>query len=272
MDQQRSFHCQLDFEGFDGSALSVASLVATEALDSGHEVVVEASTDTPFDPSDLLGQVASVFLTLDEEGNELRAFHGYVFEAKVTSVLEDRYRVRLTIRARLELLALGRDSRIFQEQSVPDIVSAVLDGAGLTGAYEWNVGGTYDPRPHVVQYNESDLVFIKRLLADEGIAFAIRNDINADSVVFFDDSTSLPVIEGESTLIDSRASQLDVDVVSETHDVHRAVSDAAMLRDYDYTKPSSDLSSEAEGESSAGRQVYVHPGGFSDAGVGQTRL
>lgn len=266
----REIHCQLQLESFDGTTLSVASLDATEALDSFHQVVVEAVTESPFDPSELIGQTASAIVSLGGQGDE-RAFHGYLFDASIKTLLDDRYLVRLVIKARLALLGLGLNSRIFQDQSVPDIVTTILDEAGLGDGYEWATTGTYQPRPYVVQSNESDLDFIARLVADEGIGFALRNEADADRVVFFDDSGSLPEIEGETTLIDSATSMVDVNVVIGSHDVHRATSDAAMLRDYDFQRPSTDLSAEAEGSESQGRQVYVHPGSYREVSVGQDR-
>lgn len=268
----RTFGCQLRLEGFDGSLLDVTAFSAAEALDVGHEVVVEATTDAPFDPSELIGQTASVVLFLDEDMTLERPFHGYLFDAHIKSIRDDLYQVRFVIRARLELLGIGRNSRIFQEQNVPDIVSAILDEAGLADAYQWSLVGSYKPRPYVVQYSESDLQFITRLLADEGIGFAVRNEEDADKVEFFDDSTRHPTVEDEDVLLDARATMLDVNVVSDSSDVHSARSDATMLRDYDFTQPSTDLSADADGQESAGRQVYIHPGNFFESNEGKARV
>ena len=50
--------------------------------------------------------------------------------------------------ARVELLRLGRDSRLFQEKSVKDVVTAVLEEAGLdSGTQDWKTKGQHPERP-----------------------------------------------------------------------------------------------------------------------------
>lgn len=51
---------------------------------------------------------------------------------------------------------------------------------------------------YTTQYRETDLDFIDRLLAEEGIAFAVDSSSGADVVVFFDGD--LGDIEGDKAL------------------------------------------------------------------------
>ena len=57
-------------------------------------------------------------------------------------------------------LGLSQHSRVFTKQSLPDIIKAVLEGAGLTSEdYELRLAGDYAPEELVVQYRESKLDF-----------------------------------------------------------------------------------------------------------------
>jgi len=271
MTAPRRFEPRVDLERFDGSSLALMAMRCSETLSAPHELSFAATVAEPFDPAELLGQAVSVILTLGDEAGDERAFHGFVFDARLRTIRDELYRLEVTARARMAVLGLGRASRIFQDESVRDIVSAILDEAGLSDGYRWEAGADPPRRPYVVQRQESDLAFVTRLLADEGIGFAVRNGPDADEVVFFGDSTTLPSIDGVAALVDARATRLDTDVVLGARDELRATSDQAMLRDYDFMNPSRDLSTRAAGDGSAGREVYVHAGGFLDPGAGQRR-
>lgn len=74
---------------------------------------------------------------------------------------------------RLKGMDFMTQSRIFQSLTPKEIVLGVLsdyypdDGS----AYKWLADDTWTLRDYVVQYNESDLAFIQRLLEDEGIYY-----------------------------------------------------------------------------------------------------
>ena len=70
----------------------------------------------------------------------------------------------------LWFLSRTSDCRIFQEKSIPDIVKEVLQMHGVT-AIDDRLMGTYEPRDYVVQYRESALDFVQRLMEQEGIFY-----------------------------------------------------------------------------------------------------
>lgn len=77
------------------------------------------------------------------------------------------YRVR--IGPVLGKLRHVRRSRIFQNLSVPNIVAKVLAAGNVE--HRLALSGNYPKREHCVQYRESDLDFVLRLLESEGIFF-----------------------------------------------------------------------------------------------------
>ncbi len=258
---------ELTVEG--GAELQVMEFSARERLSAGFTMSVTALGRAALDPDALVGTRASLAV-LRTDGNA-RRFHGVVLGASVESPHPGTFRVRLDVGARVELLKLGRDCRIFQSLSVPDIVRRVFDGAGLSGdAQSWGLTASYDPREYVVQYNESDWDFAARLLADEGIGFMVRHGETTEQVVFFDDDHAWRAAEGAtSVLVDRDATQLSEDVVWEVRDARRGTSDAVALRDYDYTRPALDLTVTEVAQGSGAREVYDHPGGFSDVAPGR---
>jgi type VI secretion system secreted protein VgrG len=178
--------------------------------------------------------------------------------------------LELTVAARLELLRLGRISRLFQDQSVPDVVKLVLEEAGLDAqAQDWKTKGQHPSRPVITQWNESDWDFVRRLLASDGIGMLVRAaDRDDDQAVFFDDgSAQAPVAEQED--LEEAAPAAGATGVAHIHRLEARdsiSSDAVMLRDYDFKRPSLDLSAKEKADGSAGREVYLHPGASQDPG------
>jgi type VI secretion system secreted protein VgrG len=82
-------------------------------------------------------------------------------------------RYRLEIVPKLWLMKQRRKNRVFQQQSAPDIVNAMLTEVGMqTSESRWRaVADDYPKLPFVYQRNESDFDFFRRVLADAGIFF-----------------------------------------------------------------------------------------------------
>ena len=67
------------------------------------------------------------------------------------------------------------NSRLFQNQTVPDIVAAVFKHHGFSGVdYRFQKSRSYTVREYVTQYLESDFDFINRLCEEEGIWYAFE--------------------------------------------------------------------------------------------------
>jgi len=109
------------------------------------------------------------------------------------------------VRYRLQLVSWtwwlqhARHSRVFQEQSVRAIVDAVL--AGHAGIARWRWAEGVDAflgqrvRSYCVQYRESDLDFLQRVLAEEGLGWRLYADEEApcgNGMEIFADSVALP--------------------------------------------------------------------------------
>lgn len=86
--------------------------------------------------------------------------------------------------------------RIFQGQSVPDILRAVLVGLDL----EFNLKAKYPKHNYCVQYRESDFAFASRLMEEEGIHYYFVHSSDGHKMVLADSSAQNPAIPQESFL------------------------------------------------------------------------
>jgi type VI secretion system secreted protein VgrG len=262
----RLWKLALAIEGLSTDEVLIHDLVATETVSSGFTARVGAFCRRLVDPNALIGTTAKV--TLQFAGDAKRHFEGIVLEASARRALRDRMHLHLTFGSRLELLRLGSNSRIFRDMSVPDVVKAVLTGAGLAEA-EWQLSGDHRPHENIVQYGESDFVFIARLLAEEGIGFAVRHDDAKSKVVFFDESPSLSPVSEPALLYRELAGMAATEAIWDCSERRVSAPDAVWLRDYDLDKPAFDLSARDKTDASTGREMYSHPGGFTDPAEGK---
>ncbi|CAK9889248.1 MULTISPECIES: type VI secretion system Vgr family protein [Pseudomonas] len=135
-------------------------------------------------------QKAFLGLTLPEV-KPLRTLHGVVTGFKRLSGSNDEACYEITLQPRLALLDRGKQYRIYQHQSVPEIVEGILRSRhNFEGQdFLFTLVRDYPKREQVMQYGESDLAFIARLLAEVGIWYRFTSDerLHIDVVEFHDD-------------------------------------------------------------------------------------
>ncbi|QBG91393.1 type VI secretion system Vgr family protein [Xanthomonas oryzae] len=147
----------------------------------------------------LLGQRAGI--TIRHHDGE-RKVNGVVTAVRQLGADGGLSSYRLRIQPALALLAYRRTCRIFQEQSVPDIVAQIVQehrasNPPIAASFrlDQQLRQTYAPRSYCTQFDEDDLSFIHRLLAEEGInyTFTFAGDQGAPThtLVLFDDANDL---------------------------------------------------------------------------------
>jgi type VI secretion system secreted protein VgrG len=260
----RELRLTLNIDGQDPEALRVISFAASERIDDTYTVFVDLSTYEALEADHLLGKTATFEVSFGEEDVDVHRWHGIVAEATVDEVEPGSLSVQVVIAPPMAALRLGRQTRMFQKLSVPDLVKQVLIEGGIAAeAQSWLVSGNYQTRDYVVQYQESDYELVTRLLAEEGIAHVHTNDDAAVKVVFFDDSTGLPLIPGTALLSDRRVAHT-INTVSDVTEELASGLDAVVARDYLFQSPATDLAARAAIEPQLGHEAYLHPGRFQD--------
>jgi type VI secretion system secreted protein VgrG len=248
-----------------GTSYRVSRFAIREQLSdvSSLRCTIVSDDNQPPDPASLLDAEA-IFTIKTLDGSEKRTFVGKVIEAQRTDEA-----VHLDVAPKVWRMSKRADCRTFQKMSVVDIVKKVLADAGIDKT-DWKTTGSYATRDYAVQYRETDLAFVARLLSEEGIYFAVRHDDSSDKVVFGDDPKGLDAIQGTTTLTFRPTGGVRGDVFGYVTDVERSQRvrpDKATLRDYDADKPKLKLESTAKADK-ADAEVYVWPGRFDDPKVG----
>lgn len=152
--------------------LTVLSIQGREAMSRLYRFDVTFAAE--LDPAALrravLGKPAELSLLSPGEGT-YRRIRGITASLVDLGTRDDRGRSHHTLRLvpRAWLLRKRRTSRIFQDMTVVDVVNKVLDEHGV--ARRWKAVRSYPKRAYCVQYQETDLDFVARLLSEDGVFF-----------------------------------------------------------------------------------------------------
>ncbi|MBL4280980.1 type VI secretion system Vgr family protein [Vibrio fluvialis] len=173
----------------------------------------------------------------------------------------------LTLVPALERLSLRHNSRIFQLKTVPEILSILLQEMGIND-YAFALTRDCAQREFCVQYRETDLDFLHRLAAEEGLVYSFIHEEGKHTLIFSDASDSLPKL-GEPIPYNTLAGGMIESPYISALSVHTQsdVSQTA-LQDYSFKKPTYSFAQQAVGTEMEYQQPdYEHfdaPGRYKD--------
>jgi type VI secretion system secreted protein VgrG len=172
-------------------ALLLEKVTGTEALSTPFQFRLDLLAESPVAFDKLLGQSATLHMTLPTGSTRLingifaRFTQGNRVPAAQPKTSFIRYRGELV--PMLWLLGRRVHSRVFQQKTVLDILKQVLTGDWQLTVHV-NTTGTYYPRNYCVQYQESDLAFVHRLMEQEGIFYYFTHTDGGHAMVLSDSS------------------------------------------------------------------------------------
>ncbi|MEM9199448.1 MAG: type VI secretion system tip protein TssI/VgrG, partial [Pseudomonadota bacterium] len=162
-----------------------------EGLSTATDIDIQfLANDINLDISKIVGQQVTIELdhtTNDSKDSEkTRYFHGWCIECAYEDTMGGLALFRAELRPWFWFLTRTRDSRIFQNKSVVDIIKQVLGDHGFSSSIKTSLGGTYKAREYTVQYRESDFDFLNRLMEEAGIYWFTEHDASKETLIFAD--------------------------------------------------------------------------------------
>ncbi|MRS20907.1 type VI secretion system tip protein VgrG [Enterobacteriaceae bacterium RIT692] len=130
-----------------------------------------------------------------------------------------------------------RSHRFFVNKSVPEVVTQILADHGLEGwQYEFNLKQNYPKREQINQYQESDLAFIQRLLAEVGIFyyFRLQQDTHTEVIHFGDSQTAFNLTKSLPLSRPSGMGDGGTDSIWEVNLNHQVVEAGVTAKDYNH--------------------------------------
>ncbi|EKS6886569.1 type VI secretion system tip protein VgrG [Enterobacter bugandensis] len=251
-------------------------LTGREAMSESFALTLTVlGTDARIDRSKLLGQPVTVTIPTQSLLTS-RYINGKITRVAVSAVelTGTRYAVyQLTVEPDLWPMKRDRNLRIFQGQTVPQIVKTLL------GEHQVNVEdkltGSYRVWDYCVQYQESSLDFISRLMELEGIAYHFRHDADKHTLVLTDAATQHQPFSGYEVIPYHQTpsgGSTDEEGISQWALEDSVTPGIYSLDDYDFRKPNAWLFQAQQNPASpkpGSIDVYDWPGRFVDKGHGE---
>ena len=180
----RQCDLRFTFAPLKGDAFDVVSFTLEEGLSQPFKLELQlASHNAAIDFNNVL-DLAGLF-TIWRGETPVRYVHGLVslFTQGDTGFRRTRYTA--VIEPTLARFDLRSNWRIFQGQTVPDIITSVLAEQKLT-ALRREICFEHQPREYCVQAGETDLDFIARLAAEEGLLYTFEHRDDGHTLVLTD--------------------------------------------------------------------------------------
>ncbi|WP_054033406.1 type VI secretion system Vgr family protein [Desulfatitalea tepidiphila] len=243
-----------------GISFRVAAFKAREDLSELYRVELNLAVEEEIETDAALGH--SGLLTIDSNDGD-RFFHGVVYLCRHTGRSGRFHLYDALLMPQAALLDLRHDCRIFQDLDVPGIVAQVFEEAGITPeAYVFRLQEKYIRRNYCVQYRESDLHFIRRLLAEEGIFFFFEHGRDQHRMVFGDGTVCYPPLpDGEPISLNPGGGlSADRETILTIQHERRITSGRYTQRDFNFKKPALDLTTGDQCDRFARLERYDYPG------------
>lgn len=254
--------------GYDAEVLRVARFHGTEGLSQLSRFEIElTSTDPDIDMDALVGEKAC----LSWKGmEETRWVHGIVSSFELTGFGRSLSYYAARLVPRVWLLTRRAHSQMFQNMKTPEILAQVLEEGGVpTDEFKITAKRSYKPRKVCIQYRESDIDFLFRLMEEEGIFYFFEHTEDGCVMHLSDDASVHQEIAGTATIPYHPAQDGNIGGESiSTFRFGRSVRTGLVtLRDFDFKKPSLDLTMETAAEKWKELEIYDYPGAYPDTGL-----
>jgi type VI secretion system secreted protein VgrG len=246
-----------------GERLAFYSMTGRETLGQLFSYEVDLlSPEDSIDLSELLGQNATV--VLERSDGSLRQFNGVVTQFALIGEHGNFARYRATLRPWLWFLSQNRNSRIFQRKGVPEIVQLLFREHGVSD-FEVALSGEYRIWDYLVQYRESDLNFVARVLEQEGIYYFFKHEDGKHTLVLADSSSAHEPAPGYETvpyfppLARERRQEEHIDTWTASRQIRQGV---VTLTDFNFETPSAYLGAQASaplGHNRGEYDIYDYP-------------
>jgi len=259
-----------------GITLNLHSFHATEDLGRPFEYDLVLSSDkTTPNLTSWLGASCTLEITLSDKTTK-RYFNGIITRALYDGLLGGAYRYRLELRPWIWLLSRVQDCYIYQSKTVWEIINDIFTRNNFSKLEDkrQNQAGS-ETLEYCVQYNETSLDFVTRLMEKYGIYYYFTHTATDHTLVFADDPNSHTALAKaiEFTFRQTQYATVEDHIWEWTAD-QRLQPGTATFKDYNFTTPSADLTAKTSQSASYADystfEVYEYPGPYAVVADGTT--
>ncbi|PSV15144.1 type VI secretion system tip protein VgrG [Photobacterium kishitanii] len=266
MAQQTGLQFTFTVEGLDASTFAVTEFKGNDTLSLPFSFTVNLASRNPsLSPNETIDRNAK--LTVWQQGKLQQQWHGIVrqFVQGDTGHSHTIYQVEFV--PPFARLALRQNCRIFQTQTVPEIISILLQEMGIND-YNFAINRPFTQREYCAQYRESDLVFIDRIAAEEGLVYYFNHGSNKNTLIFTDNTQNVASLAEPLTYNCRNGGSSSVPFIRTFARNTQIGSSSAQLKDYSFKKPAYSFLQTSEAKEADYQQStyehYDYPGRYKD--------
>ncbi len=167
-------------------------------------------------------------------------------------------------------LSRTSDCKIFQEKSVKDIIEEVFGEYGLTD-FEFKLSGSYKKHVYRVQYRETDLDFVCRLMEEEGMFFYFTHEDGKHNMVIADSKSAYYDLEEKK--VECHEVEVPSGAITDFSHRYEFLSGKWTQQDYNFEKPKNDLETPEKTilktPDLSKYEYYDYPGRYLEKGDGK---
>jgi type VI secretion system secreted protein VgrG len=262
---------KLTIEGLS-SELHVIRFRGREGISELFDFEVEfVSDDAAIDFEAVVGKPALLEMRTDDDP---RYVHGIVSRFEETAVGRKFTNYTARIVPALWTFGLKNDCCIFQGLNVPDVIKDVLQSGGLESGTDFDirVKASYPAREYCVQYRETDLDFVTRLMEEAGIFYFFEHSEDGHVLVLGDDSGAHADIGGPVVLpyraVDTGL-QAGTDEVTGVRFTRTLRTGTVAMRSYNFEKSKLKLETASKADVETAHEHYDYDGRYHDDAAGK---
>ncbi|WP_275629648.1 type VI secretion system Vgr family protein [Pseudomonas sp. 273] len=194
------------------------------------------SQDAHIELKSLIGKPALLEIELADGGT--RPIHGYITRFASNGSDGGLAHYSATLSPWLWMLGRRFDSRIFQDQTVEQVITQVFSPYGALPKFEFRLSKALKPHSYITQYRESDLNFVQRLLDNEGLFYYFEHTNEQHTLVVMDDSTLLKPLPAQPRIrYHSAAVTESADSITGWSGQRQLQSGRVAMQTFDYKQP-----------------------------------
>lgn len=236
---------------------SIIKFEASEALSELFTYNIEAASKTEnADLQSIMSEKCAIKFTLKNKSE--RVLNGTLVDAQWLGKEDDLYIYRFTLKPWLWLLSQRADCRIFKNKTALDIIKEIFKKEG-SASFDDRTSETLQPIDYCVQYRETDLDFVLRLMEQYGIYYYFKHSDGDHKLVLCDSrsahdqvsAAAEPSFQGDASGYafvpkGNRFPRSAVEHLTHWSTIRRLRTGKFELKDYDFEKSESDLTARAE--------------------------
>ncbi|MGD9973394.1 MAG: type VI secretion system Vgr family protein [Desulfatirhabdiaceae bacterium] len=276
MPQTTDNHFTFISHGLPSDTFTVVSFSGHEAISTPYRFEILLSAKKPdIDLEKVIQNPATFTIRKNGANQKDLPFHGILSTFEQLHQTRSAAFYRAELRPRLWWLTLTAHNQVFLNRSLEQLLTEMLQESGLSSGqdFEFRFREPHPPREFVCQYAESHFDFFSRWLEWDGSAYWFEQGEQAEKLIISDTRIAHTPLSGYETFFyapPSGETSAHSGRIIQSFTLRQShVPKTLLVKDYNYLKPSLDLSGQARIVENGHGDIYLYGEHFLNKSDGE---